>query len=196
MPQITARVASITCPTEAEGPGLRWAIWFQGCSIRWPGCCNQHYFTPDGGDLVSVQKLIDDITKAKDEFGIEGITLLGGEPTEQAVPATALAVAARHMGLSVLMFTGRLLEEIRADPQLTPLIENIDLLVDGPFNNDRIETIRRWIGSSNQRLHVLSNRVVADDPRWYGSNTMEIRLIGGRVYVNGYPVKGNRFPLG
>ena len=113
MPQITARVASITCPTEAEGPGLRWAIWFQGCSIRCPGCCNPHYFTPDGGDLVSVQKLIDDITKAKDEFGIEGITLLGGEPTEQAVPATALAVAARHMGLSVLMFTGRLLEEIR-----------------------------------------------------------------------------------
>ena len=145
-----------------------------------------------GDSLDTVEMLL----TIEDEFGIEGITLLGGEPTEQAVPATALAIAARHMGLSVLMFTGRLLEEIRADPQLTPLIENIDLLVDGPFNNDRIETIRRWIGSSNQRLHVLSNRVVADDPRWYGSNTMEIRLIGGRVYVNGYPVKGNRFPLG
>jgi anaerobic ribonucleoside-triphosphate reductase activating protein len=195
MQQLTARIASTACPTEAEGPGLRWAIWFQGCSIRCPGCCNPHFFTPDGGSEVTVQKLVDDIANAKYKYGIEGITLLGGEPTEQPEPAAELSIAARNMGLTVLMFTGRYLEDIETDHSINHLLKNIDLLVDGPYDVNRKETSRRFIGSSNQRLHILSNRVPQNDSRWVGSNTLEIRLIGGQVHVNGYPINGHRFPL-
>lgn len=195
MSQLTARIASITCPTEAEGPGIRWAVWFQGCSIRCPGCCNPHYFNKEEGRLCSVAGLIDNMIQAHDQFGIEGITLLGGEPTDQPEASSALAQAAQNQGLSVLMFTGRWLEDLRIDPTMETLLAHTDLLVDGPFIDTQKDFSRRWIGSTNQRLHVLSNRVARDDPRWQGSNTVEIRLEGGQVHVNGFPITGHRFPL-
>ena len=99
--------------------------------------------------------------------GVEGITLLGGEPLAQAAGAAALARRAQALGLSVMVFSGFTLEEIRAsaDPDALNLLAHTDLLVDGPYLRDRPEPRRRWIGSSNQRVHVLTDRYRLDDPR-------------------------------
>ncbi|MFM7152091.1 MAG: 4Fe-4S cluster-binding domain-containing protein, partial [Gemmataceae bacterium] len=118
----------------------------------------------------------------------EGITLLGGEPLAHARGAAALASSVQQMGMTVMVFSGYLLEEAREsqDPHVGELLQHTDILVDGKYDRDLPETKRRWIGSSNQRIHFLTNRYQMDES-WSKSNTLEIRLKGGSLTVNGFP---------
>jgi anaerobic ribonucleoside-triphosphate reductase activating protein len=182
-------VAQIVPVTEAEGPGVRFALWFQGCPLRCPGCCNPEMLPFQGGTptpLSAVLRQLDDAAA----LGVEGITLMGGEPTSHAAGAAALARATRERGLSVMLFTGFLLEELRErhDPDIDALIDHTDILVDGPYVREQPDTARRWIGSTNQRVHFLTDRYHLDE-RWRKANTLEIRLINGELSVNGFPGK-------
>jgi anaerobic ribonucleoside-triphosphate reductase activating protein len=182
-------VAQIVPVTQAEGPGRRFALWFQGCPLRCPGCCNPEMLPFEGGLRAGLAEVVEDLTIAKTEHGIEGVTLLGGEPFARAVAAAALAEAAHALDLSVMVFTGHHLEELRdaTDLGVHRLLARTDILVDGPYQRDQPETKRRWIGSANQRVHFLSDRCSADDPRWRLPNTLEIHLQAGEVTINGFP---------
>ena len=181
-------VAQIVASTEAEGPGRRFALWLQGCPLRCPGCCNPEMLPFEGGRIIDVDDLAGRVLRAE---GVEGITLLGGEPLAQAAGAAALARRVRAAGRSVMVFSGFTLEEARQlpDPAVAELLAETDILVDGPYRRDLPETRRRWIGSANQRVHFLSDRCRADDPRWLLPNTLEIRLAGGELTVNGFPAR-------
>src|SRR5258708_36949124 len=96
--------------TEAEGPGRRFALWFQGCPLRCPGCCNPAMLPFEGGQAVRVGALVEEIHEARERSAIEGITLLGGEPMAHASGALVLARAVRRLGLSVVAFSGYTLE--------------------------------------------------------------------------------------
>ena len=72
---------------------------------------------------------------------------------------------------------------------MAELLAETDILVDGPYLREQPETRRRWIGSANQRVHFLSGRCSADDPRWLLPNTLEIRLRGPELTVNGFPAR-------
>lgn len=183
------RLAQVAPCTEAEGPGRRFALWFQGCPLRCPGCCNPEMLPFEGGWEAEVAAIAAQVEQAAASDGIEGITLLGGEPTAQAAGSSALARRVRAMGLSVMVFSGFTLEEIRAsaDPDALDLLAQTDLLVDGPYLRERPESHRRWIGSSNQRVHALTDRYRVDDPCWSRPNTLELRLVGGELTVNGFP---------
>ena len=156
MPPI--RVAAVVDVTEAEGPGARFAVWVQGCAIRCPGCCNPHMFDPAAGTPVDAGELIARLERVRDR--VEGVTLLGGEPFEQAAALAHLARGVRERGLSVVAFTGHLLEELRAGRPAgsRELLAQVDLLVDGPYRADLPERTRRWSGSANQRFHFLTGR--------------------------------------
>jgi len=182
-------VAQIVPVTDAEGPGRRFALWFQGCPLRCPGCCNPEMLPFTGGTPMRVDAIITQMRDAKEQHAIEGITLLGGEPFAHAEGATALAIAAHALDLSVMVFTGYWIDEIRTntDKDMHVLLANIDILVDGPYDRDLPELKRRWIGSSNQRVHFLTRRCSADDVRWQFPNTLEIRLNDGAVTINGFP---------
>jgi anaerobic ribonucleoside-triphosphate reductase activating protein len=183
------RVAQAVTCTEAEGPGRRFAIWLQGCPLRCPGCCNPQMLPFEGGRETPVADLAARVREAADRDGVEGMTLLGGEPFAQARGAADLARLVRASGLSVMVFSGFTIEEIRAslDPSSLDLLGLTDLLVDGPYLRDQPELRRRWIGSANQRIHALTDRYRVDDPRWQRPNTLEIRLDGPVVTVNGFP---------
>src|SRR5438270_926499 len=172
--------------TEAEGPGRRFALWLQGCPLRCPGCCNPEMLPFEGGTSVALSALLSEIDDAKSQ-GIEGITLLGGEPLAHAAGGVALARAVRERGLSVMVFSGYTLEEARRlpDPAVAELLALTDVLVDGPYLREQPDTERRWIGSTNQQIHFLTDRYRADDPCWRQPNTLEIRLRGGELSVNG-----------
>ncbi len=183
------RIAQIVPCTEAEGPGRRFALWFQGCPLRCPGCCNPEMLPFTGGTELSLGDVVAQIEEAAQDHGIEGITLLGGEPLAHAAGAAALARAVRGSGLSVMIFSGYTLEEARRlpDPAVAELLALTDILVDGPYLREQPERRRRWIGSTNQRVHFLSNRYDAADPLWLLPNTLEIRLRGPELTVNGFP---------
>src|SRR5438309_3029910 len=110
------QVAQIVACTEAEGPGRRFALWFQGCPLRCPGCCNPEMLPFTGGLARPLAGLLADLRRARDEYAVEGVTLLGGEPLAHATGAAALARGAQDLGLSVMVFSGYTLEEARALP--------------------------------------------------------------------------------
>src|SRR6516162_1947668 len=178
--EVMLRVAQTVPFTEAEGPGRRFALWFQGCPLRCPGCCNPEMLPFEGGQAVTVAAVLEQVQAAAHEHGVEGITLLGGEPLAHAAGAAALARALRARGLTVMVFSGYTLEEARRlpDPAVGELLARTDILVDGPYLREQPEARRRWIGSANQRIHFLSDRYQADDPRWLLPNTLEVRLRG------------------
>ncbi|HEX4591101.1 MAG TPA: 4Fe-4S single cluster domain-containing protein [Gemmataceae bacterium] len=184
-------IAQIVPATEAEGPGRRFALWFQGCPLRCPECCNPEMLPFAGGTERSVADVLAEVEDSHRSHGIEGITLLGGEPLAHAVGAAALARETRRIGLTVMVFTGYTLEQARElpDPEVADLLDHTDILVDGPYVRELPDTRRRWIGSTNQRIHFLTDRYHVDDPCWQQSNTLEIRLRGGELSVNGFPAR-------
>jgi anaerobic ribonucleoside-triphosphate reductase activating protein len=86
--------------SRANGPGSRFVVWFQGCTLGCPGCFNPKTHRTDGRE-ISVDELASQIPG-----DIEGITLSGGEPLQQAEAAAELLDVARARGLSTLAFSG------------------------------------------------------------------------------------------
>jgi anaerobic ribonucleoside-triphosphate reductase activating protein len=190
----TLSVALIVPATEAEGPGRRFALWLQGCPLRCPGCCNPEMLAFEGGRQLSVTEVVDQVLAARENENIEGITLLGGEPFAQAAASAELAEILHSHDLSVMIFSGFTLPELRAqeDQNIVKLLAAADILVDGSYLSDQPESRRRWIGSANQQIYFLSDRYQADDPRWLLPNTLEIRLTEGELTVNGFPSRSTK----
>lgn len=187
---LLVNVAARAPLTEAEGPGRRYALWVQGCPLRCPGCCNPHMLEFKEVELCSVEALAAEVCAAP---GVEGLTVVGGEPFAQARALAPLAERVRAAGRSVLVFTGFTYERLVSggDPHHARLLAACDLLVDGPFVAQRLDRGRRWVGSSNQRVRFLSERYAhlrAEEGAWEeGPNTIELRLRGGELTVNGFP---------
>jgi anaerobic ribonucleoside-triphosphate reductase activating protein len=185
------RIGARARATECEGPGLRYALWVQGCTIRCPGCCNPQFFAARGGQSATPAEVVEDIRLAC--AGLEGITLLGGEPFDQAEALAEVARGTRDLGLSVMTFSGYTLEELRARPGAgtRALLAATDLLVDGPYDASRPESVRRWAGSTNQRFHFLTDRYApgVEQPRaGEAQSSIEIEIApDGELRIRGWP---------
>lgn len=183
------RIAQKIRDTEAEGPGVRFAVWVQGCTIRCPGCCNPEMFVHGkGGVEVEPSALAAEILATP---GIEGLSMLGGEPFEQATDVAALARLVKAGGKTVMVYSGYTLDELRektkTDPGVQALLDTTDLLLDGRYDATRPEQTRRWIGSTNQTLHFFTDAYRPDEARFWTSNTVELRLENGQLTINGWP---------
>lgn len=177
----TLLVAQIT-QTVAEGPGLRTALWVQGCSIRCAGCINPHLFTTQAGYTVTPSAIIEQSLA----HGVEGLTLLGGEPFDQAEALSVLAAQAHGQGLGVICFTGFTFEDASAQPGGPQLLANIDLLVDGPYVASKPENWRALVGSHNQRFIHLTDRYSDYSPE-QTSNRIDLRIsTNGDVTMAGF----------
>lgn len=177
------RVSRIMHGTTAEGPGLRTAIWFQGCSIRCKGCINPHLFSPRGGTLEPVSGIIEEAIANS----VEGLTLIGGEPFDQADSGHALASAARASGLGVIVFSGYEYETLNSKNSSTrAFLSSVDLLVDGPYQDWNPETQRSLVGSGNQRFIHLTNRYENFRPELV-RNRVDVRIRpDGSIEVAGF----------
>ena len=178
------RINRIIPRTRAEGPGMRFTLWTQGCRTACEGCYSKALWPEDGGDAFSVAALSERIAETP---GIEGITLLGGEPLLQAGELAELAAFARSRSLSVVTFTGFLYEDIlsRALPEELALLAHTDLLIDGPYRRELRDLSRPWVGSRNQRYLFLTERYRMEDVLRC-ENRVELRMDGqGAVRING-----------
>ena len=186
------RVSSVVDETLAEGPGARFALWVQGCSLRCPGCCNPHLFAAGGSEPVEVATLLARLLLVRGR--VEGVTLLGGEPFEQAAGLAEFAAGARALGLSVMTFSGYTREELEgpdAPGGSAALLRATDLLVDGRYQVGEPERARRWAGSRNQRFHFLTGRYapgIEQISPGSAAQTVEVRIgRDGGLLVSGWP---------
>lgn len=144
------RLASDLQPDSiVDGEGMRTVIWFQGCLHNCPGCHNPNTHDLNGG----IELDIEDVKKQMDNLEFQnGITLSGGDPFFQPEAATALAKYAHEIGLNVWAYTGFIYENIINNPKYQELLNNIDVLVDGPFILKEKSLDCKFRGSKNQRI--------------------------------------------
>lgn len=186
-------LASIRTCTESEGPGRRFAVWTQGCERRCPGCCNPEMQPIRRNIVVDVADLISLIKQTHESCHIEGISLIGGEPILQAEGLADLSCWCQSAGLSVLVFTGYLYQDLLAmnDPTVNRLLEYVDLLVDGPFVESEYDNERDWVGSRNQKIWFLSERYLPGIEYEHGVKSMEVLISEKEIIVNGWPFESD-----
>lgn len=144
------RLAGVVNDSIVDGPGLRLAVFAQGCPHHCPECHNPQSHDFDGGEWGDTAEIL---RIAEDNCLLDGITLTGGEPFCQPEACAELARGAHELGLNVWVYTGYLFENLLngTDAQ-RELLKNADVLVDGLFLIAQKSMDVRFRGSKNQRL--------------------------------------------
>ena len=151
--------------TTVDGPGFRTAIYAAGCEHRCPGCHNPESWDFGKGTFVDVAEILQRILE--DEFA--NVTFTGGDPMYQPEAFAELARAIRLQSRKTIWcYTGFWFETLLSMPAQRMLLEQIDVLVDGPFVQALRSEEYPFRGSSNQRLvdvaaSLRQNRMVLLD---------------------------------
>lgn len=137
----------------ANGPGIRATVFVTGCSRRCVNCFNEEYQDFNAGSEWTAAETERLISYLQDDTN-SGLTLLGGEPMENAEDLLALVQAVRRAvpEKSIWVYSGFLYEEILTQPARKALLEACDVLVDGPFVDSLKDPGLYFRGSSNQRV--------------------------------------------
>ena len=144
----------------ANGPGVRISLFVSGCTHHCKGCFNQVAWDFDYGEPFTQQTIRTILDMMKPGY-IKGLTLLGGEPfePENQGPIVELLrqVKKAYPQKSIWAFSGYLYEKITShtlgDWAVTQeFLSYLDVLVDGPFVEEKKNLALRFRGSENQRL--------------------------------------------
>ena len=141
------RVAGLVPESFVDGVGIRFAIFFQGCTRHCKGCHNPQTHDLNGGFVIDTSEIIQALQK---NSLASGITLTGGEPLLQLDAAIELARVARCFGYNVWCYTGFTYESL--PPGADRLLKYVDVLVDGEYREDERDLELLFCGSRNQRV--------------------------------------------
>ncbi|ALA95533.1 4Fe-4S single cluster domain-containing protein [Leptotrichia sp. oral taxon 212] len=171
------------------GPGKRFVIWYQGCLKNCRNCINQDGRKLEGGIFYSNNQLFELIMNEKE---LTGVTLSGGEPFIQFDEVFELIKAIKeNTDLDIIIYTGYKLNEL-IKKYGNEFCEYIDILIDGEYIEelDHGEELR---GSSNQKIHFLSNKYKKAVLKLEESQKREIQfdiLGNNELFMIGIPPKG------
>lgn len=181
------RYSAVTHNSLVNGPGVRNVLHLQGCTIGCKGCFNTHTWSHEKGDVESVYKLAYELMKDSPD----GITISGGEPTEQWDGVKRLLGECHKIsrGLNVLMFTGLTEEQLIKSGILREAFEEchgsetmISTIVCGPY--DRTQPSDEYLlGSSNQKILTWNGEELKKE-----SPRVEVQVEkDGSITVTGFP---------
>lgn len=158
---ITLRVMDIVDGTTVDGTGFRTSIYFAGCEHHCPLCHNPSTWPMDAGNDMTVAELIERIREND-----LNVTFSGGDPMYQAASLLPLAREIQRIGKTIWCYTGFTYEQVKVHPQMSQLLDYIDVLVDGPYINDLRDTSLHFRGSLNQRLISVKESRDGDIVLW------------------------------
>ena len=163
------------------GPGMRFVIWVQGCSIHCKGCWNREMWSFETKYEYSIDELV---TKIRNTNTIEGVTILGGEPFDQYNECLQLVAQINKLDLSIILYTGYEIEELE-ETRKTDILKHVDILISGRFI-ENLRTMRGGlVGSSNQQVHFLTEKYSSKDLA--DRNESEISIDeNGKITIYGY----------
>ena len=131
-----------------DGPGFRTSIYCAGCNHQCLGCHNPQSWSFDGGREMTTEEIMKIIVA--DPYA--NVTFSGGDPMYQATGFLELAREIhKRTNKDIWCYTGFTFESL-INPEQRELLEQIDVLVDGPFIEKLRDTDLLFRGSSNQRL--------------------------------------------
>ena len=163
----TLRILDIVEDTMVDGPGFRTSIYCAGCRHACPGCHNPETWAFDQGREMTVAEIMRVIVS--DPYA--NVTFSGGDPMYQAAGFAELARAIHQQtNKDIWCYTGFTFESLIHQDQ-RELLEELDVLVDGPFIQKLRDEDLLFRGSSNQRLidvqaSLYSGRTVLWEQKW------------------------------
>lgn len=165
---VCVRVNGLYHNSLTEGPGRRSSVLFQFCPLKCKGCYVTHLHDATGGVMISARRLADLLLD--ENFERDGITILGGEPFAQPDGLLALVRELRSKNCPhIVCYSGYTLEVLNEKatkkPEITAVLDEIDVLIDGAYVEALASGAGLWTGSGNQRVIDLRatkrvNRVV------------------------------------
>lgn len=126
------------------GPGKRLLLFTQGCSLRCKGCTNQHLWEFGKGIDVTAEEILNQCTD------LDGITLHGGEPLDQANVLVELIKNLKQQGKTVILFTGYIFKELNKVQKQAWL--SSDIVVSGRYEEQNRNIYLQFRGSTNQKV--------------------------------------------
>ena len=186
-------------PVTVLGPGRRIGLWVQGCSIGCKGCVSMDTWPQDTQRTVDIADLVA-WCKQVAAGGLDGITISGGEPFDQAESLHALLVALRnwrtaaHLNFDLLSYSGYPFKTLQQRHAKTLAL--LDAVIPEPFIESQ-EPVGRWRGSANQSLVPLSPRghALYTEALVGASNAadkqMQVAVEGGKIWMIGIPARGD-----
>jgi len=178
-------IAAVNPTTRALGPGLRAAVWVQGCHFDCAGCIAPQWKPLATARLMRADHLAEEMLRHPE---VTGFTFSGGEPMLQAAGlAQLIRIARRKRDLTLICYTGYRLDQLRRTslPGVKQLLAETDVLIDGVY-------VEKWNdnkglkGSRNQQVHHLTDRLKFFDFE-NCARRVEIRIENGLIILTGVP---------
>lgn len=146
----------------ANGSGLRSVIWVAGCSHNCPGCFNPHTHDPNSGQLFD-KEAKDYLFRDLDKDWCAGITFSGGDPLFESNVSEILnlckEIKEKFPNKNIWLYTGYTYNEIINDNLRRPILNYIDVICDGPYIESLKSPDKPWVGSSNQNVIDIKERI-------------------------------------
>jgi anaerobic ribonucleoside-triphosphate reductase activating protein len=198
---MTIRMHSNLKQSRVNGPGSRAVIWLQGCSLNCPGCWNPLSHSVEGGMTVEIVSVVQWVADLHANGLIDGLTISGGEPMEQAGALLALlqSLRLRVPQISIGVFSGYTETELARGASLShdahspsrkaelwrAIRQHLDFAVLGRFNRNRPSN-QPLVSSQNQELLLLSDR---HSPSDFSPLSVEFTIDSqGITQITGFPI--------
>ena len=183
------RVHALMESSTVNGPGARAVVWVQGCSLGCPGCWNPETHDPLRGFRLDVSEVLEWFARASRENRIEGLTISGGEPMEQAHAVLELLRRLRetHPEMTTGLFSGYTEREL-SDTLWRAMRSHLDFAVLGRYNARR-RSHYPLVSSANQLLRLYTARYSVAD---FAAQSVEVHIDdAGLTQITGFPVLGS-----
>lgn len=139
----------------SNGEGVRVSLFVQGCSFHCKNCFNQETWDFNGGKEFTTAEIQKIIELANKDY-IAGLSVLGGEPLHNNNVDEVFRIVAtfkeKFPNKDIWLWTGFKFEDAIKDSKRKFILRNIDVLIDGQFEEDKKDLTLKWRGSSNQRV--------------------------------------------
>ncbi len=168
--------------SEANGPGKRGVVWVQGCRRNCEGCFNKSAQPYEGGKIMNVSSILKHFSVEE----INGITVSGGEPFDQADDLKELLIMAKSLNLNTLVYSGYSYKELYECKK--DVLCYCDYLIDGPYIKDNPSKCR-WAGSGNQKFLELKNGEIINELTECGEYSQTAEIIideTGNIVITGF----------
>lgn len=172
----TLRLLMTYKETIVDGIGLRYSLYFAGCSHACPGCHNEYSWNPNHGNVLTYEKLEEIAKEINENTLLDGITISGGDPLFNPTDMLkVLKFLKAKTGKNIWLYTGYTIEQLREDELRKKCLKYVDVLVDGRFVKELYNPNIKFRGSSNQRIinkeeffiWILKNKI----PKTYRKNS-------------------------
>lgn len=173
--------ADLQMDSIVDGKGIRTVIWTQGCKHMCPGCHNPETWSFNDGALIDTNYIIKEMDKLQ---GQDGITFSGGDPFYQPKECAYLAKHAHKINLNVWCYTGFTFEQLislgKKNKDIIDFLNQIDVLIDGPYMEKLHSLDILYRGSKNQRIIDVKNSLAKNEVIEINLNNKEKKTNFGR----------------